>query len=61
MKWQRATKHKKSIQSKIAGTVLLFILLVIGLSLIIKTKSNKLERRIDNRQEIVEQLKSGPG
>jgi hypothetical protein len=41
------------------GAVLLFILLIIGLSIISKAKSNKFERRIDNRNEIVEQLKIG--
>ena len=50
-------KQQKSIQSKIFGTVLLFILLIIGLSIISKAKSNKFERRIENRKEIVEQLK----
>ena len=59
MRKRRTRKSNKSIQSKLIGTILLFLLLLIGISLISKAITNKLERRIENRQEIVEQLNLG--
>ena len=59
MRKRRTRKSNKSFQSKLIGTILLLILLLIGILLISNAKTNKPEGRIENRQEIVEQLNPG--
>ena len=59
MKRHRPSRKKKTLQQKLVGIVLLITLMSIGLSIIHQSKKNKLERRIDNRKDIVNKLNSG--